>query len=81
MSACEASARAAQTPSVDPRLAMISRGTATADLPARSKQRNLWAAGMSMGELRTVTLDDALAYLDFLAGSKPRAAFSPRRTA
>lgn len=35
------------------------------------QQRNLWAAEMSLRELRTPSLEDALVYLDLLAEQKP----------
>src|ERR1700751_2566983 len=35
------------------------------------QQRNLWAAEMSLRELRTVALESALGYLDLLAEQKP----------
>jgi hypothetical protein len=35
------------------------------------QQRNLWAAESSLRELGSVSLEDALAYLDLLAEQKP----------
>jgi hypothetical protein len=35
------------------------------------QQRNLWAAESSLRELGTVSLEDALSYLDLLAEQKP----------
>jgi hypothetical protein len=39
--------------------------------PALIQQRNLWAAEMSLRDLGSVSLEDALGYLDLLAEVKP----------
>jgi hypothetical protein len=50
---------------------MTSQGTAHGRFVRAIKQRNLWAAEMSLRELRTPSLDAALDYLDLLAEQKP----------
>jgi hypothetical protein len=50
---------------------MTSQGSAYGRFTRAIKQRNLWAAEMSLRELRAVTLEDALSYLDLLAEQKP----------
>jgi hypothetical protein len=50
---------------------MTSQGSAHGRFTRAIQQRNLWAAETSMRELRTVSLEDALGYLDLLAEQKP----------
>jgi hypothetical protein len=50
---------------------MTSQGTAHGRFTRAIKTRNLWAAEMALRELGTVSLDDALGYLDLLAEQKP----------
>lgn len=50
---------------------MTSQGTAHGRFTRAIQQRNLWAAEMSLRELRTPSLEAALAYLDLLAEQKP----------
>ncbi len=50
---------------------MTSQGTAHGRFTRAIKQRNLWAAEMSLRELGTPSLEIALAYLDLLAEQKP----------
>jgi len=50
---------------------MTSQGTAHGRFTRAIKTRNLWAAEMALRELGTVSLDDALDYLDLLAEQKP----------
>jgi hypothetical protein len=51
--------------------AMTSQGTAHGRFTRAIQQRNLWAAESSLRELGSVSLEDALAYLDLLAEQKP----------
>jgi len=46
---------------------MTSQGTAHGRFTRAVQQRNLWAAETSLRELGTVSLEDALGYLDLLA--------------
>ena len=46
---------------------MTSQGTAHGRFTRAIKQRNLWAAETSLRELGSVSLEDALGYLDLLA--------------
>jgi hypothetical protein len=48
-----------------------SQGSAHGRFTRAIQQRNLWAAEMSLRELGSVSLEDALAYLDLLAEQKP----------
>jgi len=50
---------------------MTSQGTPHGRFTRAIKTRNLWAAEMALRELGTVSLDDALGYLDLLADVKP----------
>jgi len=50
---------------------MTSQGSAHGRLTRAIQQRNLWAAEMSLRELGSVSLDEALGYLDLLAEQKP----------
>jgi hypothetical protein len=50
---------------------MTSQGSAHGRFTRAIKTRNLWAAEMALRELGTVSLDDALGYLDVLAELKP----------
>jgi hypothetical protein len=50
---------------------MTSQGTAHGRLTRAIQQRNLWAAETSLRELGSVSLEDALGYLDLLAEQKP----------
>jgi hypothetical protein len=50
---------------------MTSQGTAHGRFSRAIGTRNLWAAEMALRELGTVSLDDALNYLDLLAEQKP----------
>jgi hypothetical protein len=50
---------------------MTSQGTPHGRFTRAIQQRNLWAAEMSLRELGSVSLDDALGYLDLLAEQKP----------
>ena len=50
---------------------MTSQGSAHGRFTRAIQQRNLWAAEMSLRELGSPMLADALAYLDLLAEQKP----------
>lgn len=50
---------------------MTSQGSAHGRFTRAIKTRNLWAAESSLRELGTVSLEDALGYLDLLAEVKP----------
>lgn len=50
---------------------MTSQGSAQGRFTRAIQQRNLWAAETSLRELRTVSLENALGYLDLLAEQKP----------
>src|SRR4051794_28243352 len=50
---------------------MTSQGMAPGRFTRATKQRNLWAAEVSLRELGRPSLEDALAYLDLLAEQKP----------
>jgi hypothetical protein len=50
---------------------VTSQGSAHGRFTRAIQQRNLWAAEDSLRELRSVSLDDALGYLDLLAEQKP----------
>jgi hypothetical protein len=50
---------------------MTSQGSAHGRFTRAIQTRNLWSAEMSLRELGTVSLGDALAYLDLLAEQKP----------
>src|SRR5262245_31306439 len=50
---------------------MTSEGSAHGRFTRAIQQRNLWAAESSLRELGTVSLEDALGYLDLLADQKP----------
>ncbi len=50
---------------------MTSQGTAHGRFARAIQTRNLWAAEMSLRELGTVSLEEALRYLDLLAELKP----------
>jgi len=50
---------------------MTSQGSAHGRFTRAIQTRNLWAAEMSLRELGTVSLEDALGYLDLLAELKP----------
>jgi hypothetical protein len=50
---------------------MTSQGSAHGRFTRAIQQRNLWAAESSLRELGSVSLEDALAYLDLLAEQKP----------
>jgi hypothetical protein len=50
---------------------LTSQGTAHGRFTRAIQQRNLWAAEISLRELGTVSLQDALGYLDLLAEQKP----------
>jgi len=50
---------------------MTSQGSAHGRFTRAIKTRNLWAAEMSLRELGSVSLEDALSYLDLLAEQKP----------
>jgi hypothetical protein len=50
---------------------MTSQGSAHGRFSRAIQQRNLWAALMSLRELETPTLEDALSYLALLAEVKP----------
>jgi hypothetical protein len=52
-------------------LFVTSQGTARGRFTRAIQQRNLWAAETSLRELGTVSLEDALGYLDLLAEQKP----------
>jgi hypothetical protein len=49
---------------------MTSQGTAHGRFTRAIQQRNLWAAETSLRELGSVSLEDALSYLDLLAEQK-----------
>jgi hypothetical protein len=49
---------------------MTSQGTAHGRFTRAIQTRNLWAAETSLRELRTVSLENALGYLDLLAEQK-----------
>src|SRR4051812_23773672 len=55
-----------------PALAMTSQGSAHGRFTRAIQQRNLWAAETSLRGLGTVSLEDALGYLDLLASRRPR---------
>ena len=50
---------------------MTSEGSASGRFTRAIQQRNLWAAETSLRELGSVSLEDALGYLDLLAEQKP----------
>jgi len=50
---------------------VTSQGSAHGRFTRAIQQRNLWAAESSLRELGTVSLEDALSYLDLLAEQKP----------
>lgn len=50
---------------------MTSQGTAHGRFTRAIQKRNLWAAEMSLRELRHPSLGDALSYVDLLAEQKP----------
>jgi hypothetical protein len=50
---------------------MTSQGTAHGRFTRAFQTRNLWAAEMAMREMRTVSLVDALDYLELLAAQRP----------
>ena len=50
---------------------MTSQGSAHGRFTRAIQQRNLWAAEISLRERGSVSLEDALAYLDLLAEQKP----------
>src|SRR5437588_7099994 len=50
---------------------VTSQGSAHGRFTRAIQQRNLWAAESSLRELGTVSLEDALGYLDLLAEVKP----------
>ena len=50
---------------------MTSQGTAHGRFTRAIKQRNVFAAEIAMCELGSLSLDDALDYLDLLAEAKP----------
>jgi hypothetical protein len=50
---------------------MTSQGSAHGRFTRAIKQRNVWAAEMAMREAGTLSLLDALDYLDLLAEVKP----------
>jgi hypothetical protein len=50
---------------------MTSQGTAHGRFTRAIQTRNLWATEMSLRELGSVSLEDALSYLDLLAEQKP----------
>ena len=50
---------------------MTSQGTAHGRFTRVIQQHNLWAAETSLRELGSVSLEDALGYLDLLAEQKP----------
>jgi hypothetical protein len=50
---------------------VTSQGSAHSRFTRAIQQRNLWAAKTSLRELGTVSLEDALGYLDLLAEQKP----------
>ena len=50
---------------------VTSQGSAHGRFTRAIQQRNLWAAETSLRELGTVSLEDALGYLDLLAEQKP----------
>jgi hypothetical protein len=50
---------------------MTSQGSAHGRFTRAIQRRNLWAAEGSLRELGTVSLEDALGYLDLLAEQKP----------
>jgi hypothetical protein len=50
---------------------MTSQGSAHGRFTRALQQRNLWAAETSLRELGSVSLEDALGYLDLLAEQKP----------
>jgi hypothetical protein len=50
---------------------MTSQGTAHGRFTRALQQRNLWAAESSLRELGSVSLEDALGYLDLLSEQKP----------
>jgi hypothetical protein len=50
---------------------MTSQGTAYGRFTRAIQTRNLWSAEMSLRELSTVSLANALSYLDLLAEQKP----------
>jgi hypothetical protein len=51
---------------------MTSQGSAHGRFTRALQQRNLWAAETSLRELGSVSLEDALGYLDLLAEQKPQ---------
>jgi hypothetical protein len=50
---------------------VTSQGSAHGRLSRAIQTRNLWAAEMALRELGSVSLEDALGYLDLLAEQKP----------
>jgi hypothetical protein len=50
---------------------LTSQGSAHGRFTHAIQQRNLWAAESSLRELGTISLEDALGYLDLLAEIKP----------
>ncbi len=50
---------------------MTSQGSAYGRFTRAIRTRNLWSAEISLRELGTVSLDDALSYLELLAEQKP----------
>jgi len=50
---------------------VTSQGSARGRFTRAIQQRNLWAAEISLRELGSVSLEDALGYLDLLAEQKP----------
>ena len=50
---------------------MTSQGSAHGRFTCAIQQRNLWAAEASLRELGSVSLEDALGYLDLVAEQKP----------
>lgn len=50
---------------------MTSQGSAHGRFTRAIQTRNLWAAEMSLRELGSASLEDALGYLDLLAEQKP----------
>jgi hypothetical protein len=57
---------------------VTSQGSAHGRFTRAIQQRNLWAAETSLRELRTVSLEHALNYLDLLAEQNPRSSIAPR---
>lgn len=51
---------------------MTSQGSAHGRFTRAIQTRNLWAAEISLRELGTVSLEDALGYLELLAEQKPQ---------